>query len=794
MSLNDSLRLPDDHLAVRCDADLFSFTGTAELAPLTGIIGQERAAKAMTFGLRVKNKGYNIFISGPTGTGRSSYARSILTATAQEGKTPQDWCYVYNFKQPENPKAISLPAGQGKRFAEKIEALLADCRIAISKALDSEEHEKQRAALQERWQKESSAAFQELEEYAGSLGFLLRRTAQGIGTVPLKDGEPLDAAEFEKLTGAEQKELENKSRLIQQKLEEGLRKNQQMDTLAREEMSRLEKDVAKQAIEPAITRQKEYYRAFPRVLDYLNQFFDDIVKHLEEFRPKEERPSPLPFMLPRESNEDFFIRYQVNLFVDNSGTKGAPVVFETNPTYYNVFGKIEGKAQMGAVITNFTMIKNGSIHRANGGYLLLQAADLLRDPWAWPALKRTLANEAAQVESIGEDMRTVPITTLRPEPIPLSAKIVLIGSSEIYQLLSSYDEDFRKLFKIRADFAVTMPRSEENMKSYATFIYDLCQRENLVHFTPSAVAAVVDYSSRLADDQEKLSTRFNEIVEILYEASAWAETEAATEVTDAHVDKAIVERIYRSNQPEELLSEMTERGSLLLDTSGEVIGQINGLSVYGTGDYAFGRPARITASAYTGEDGVINIEREAKLSGRIHDKGVLILAGYLGDKYAKEKPLSLTAGLAFEQSYGGVDGDSASCAELIALLSALAEVPLRQSLAITGSINQKGEIQPIGGVNEKIEGFFKTCLSRGLTGEQGVIIPKQNIKNLMLSREVRQAASRGEFHIYAVATVDEALTLLTGGPAPAVHQKVKARLDKMTAESIRRKAGAEEAE
>lgn len=779
MSIKNKLKLTSDQLAAKCDPSLFSFISTAEISPLEGIIGQERAVKAMTFGLHMNNTGYNIYMSGPPGTGKNSYAKAILAHTAKEGKIPADWCYIYNFQQPEKPRALSLPAGKGKIFVRDMERLIKNCRHDIKQSLTSEEFEQQRGSLMEQLQRDSGNIFRELEEDVLKLEFALRRSGQGIATIPLKNGKPLEQSQFAELGPAEKANIEENSRKVQKKLEESMRRIHQLETGIRARITELEKDIAFSVLKPGIDAIKANYKKFPKIIAYLDETQADIIEHLSNFKAEEDRDKPLALFTPKEGDESFFVRYRVNLFVDNNDSQTAPIIFEANPTYYNLFGKIEGRATMGGVTTDFTMIKSGAIHRANGGYLVIQAADLLKDAWAWDALKRTLANAEAQVENIGESYRTVPITTLKPEPIPVRIKIILIGSPAIHQTLYSYDENFRELFKIRADFASAMPRNNDTIKKYAAFICNLCERDGLAHFTPDAVAGVVDFSSRLADDRIKLSTRFNDIVELLYEANTWAQLENAAEVEAEHVKRAIAEKIYRSNQIEERLNEMTQRGALLLDTEGEVVGQINGLSVYSTGDYNFGRPTRITAQAYVGKAGVINIEREAKLSGKIHDKGVLILSGFLGNKYAKDKPLALTASLAFEQSYAGVDGDSASCAELIALLSAIAGVPIRQNLAITGSINQRGQIQPIGGVNQKIEGFFKICSAQGLNGEQGVLIPIQNIDNLMLDHNIIEAVEEGSFQIYAISTVDEAIELMTDLPAHAVHKKVAHILESM---------------
>jgi lon-related putative ATP-dependent protease len=590
--------------------------------------------------------------------------------------------------------------------------------------------------------------------------------------------------EFEDLSDEERKALEEKGRTLQGRIDETLRKVRALDKQAREELAHLERDTALATINPLFEEVAVKYAEFAEIISYLKSVKEDIIKNLSVFRTERREKTDgdsqqILNLAPNVPHEDFFLRYRVNIFVDNRATKGAPVIFETNPTYYNLFGKIEGKAQFGAITTDFTMIKSGAIHRASGGYLVLQAADLFKDPYAWDTLKRTLKNSEARVENIGEQYRTVPTVTLKPEPIPVRVKVILIGTPYIYSLLNAYDEDFRKLFKIKVDFDVEMDRTPENLKRYAAFICHICQNEGLIHFDPTGVARVVDYSSRLAEDKKKLSTRFNEIVEVLYEASAWAAIDGSASVTRDYVDKAIEQKVYRSNRIEEKLFSMIERGEILVDTRGAAVGQINGLSVLDVGDYIFGQPSRITARTYLGDEGVINIEREAKMSGHIHDKAVMILTGYLGERYAKDMPLTISASIAFEQNYGGIEGDSATCAELIALLSSISGIPIRQDLAITGSLNQHGHVQPVGGTTYKIEGFYHACKIKGLTGTQGVVIPCQNIDNLMLKPEVVEAVEQGKFHIYSAETIDDAIEIMTGIPAEEFHKKVKQSLKKM---------------
>lgn len=777
-------KLSPVELRETCDPVMFSFRSTEDLKPLSDIIGQERAVKAMEFGLKIDHKGYNIFMTGLTGTGKTSYARAVVKKAAVGKPIPDDILYVYNFTRPEKPIAINLPAGKGSEFSKDMEKLIAEVRREIIRVFDDENFENQKQALIDRYQRASMGLFEKLDETAKAEGFTLQRTPQGIITIPLRDGKPMSQEEFEALSDEEKKALEEKGRTLQGRIDETLRKVRSLDKQAREELAHLERNTALAAINPLFEEVAVKYAAFTEIISYLKSVKEDIIKNLALFRTerRDKSDGDERQMLNIGQNlptEDFYLRYRVNLFVDNKATEGAPVIFEANPTYYNIFGKIEGKAQFGAITTDFTMIKSGAIHKANGGYLVLQAADLFKDPYAWDTLKRTLKNGEAWVENIGEQYRTVPTVTLKPEPIPVRVKVILIGTPYIYSLLNAYDEDFRKLFKIKVDFDVEMDRTPENLKRYAAFICHICQNEGLIHFDPTGVARVVDYSSRLAEDKKKLSTRFNEIVEVLYEASAWAAIDGSASVTRDYVDKAIEQKVYRSNRIEEKLFSMIERGEILVDTRGTVVGQINGLSVLDVGDYIFGQPSRITARTYLGDEGVINIEREAKMSGHIHDKAVMILTGYLGERYAKDMPLTISASIAFEQNYGGIEGDSATCAELIALLSSISGIPIRQDLAITGSLNQHGHVQPVGGTTYKIEGFYHACKIKGLTGTQGVVIPCQNIDNLMLKPEVVEAVEQGKFHIYSAETIDDAIEIMTGISAEEFHKKVKASLKKM---------------
>lgn len=749
-------------LKYHCDPQKFPFETTAGVPPLEGMIGQERAVKAMEFGLRIKRAGYNIFMTGFTGTGKLSYALSALQKIASEEPRPDDWLYVYNFDNPGEPLALHLPAGQGALFCRNVEELLEDLKQAIPKAFDTEDYERQKATYVTEFQELRSAHLEELNKVALEHGFTLKRTSSGFVTVPVVDGEQISEENFAKLEQPVKDELEKESTAVQLKAMEIMRRIQSAERGLKEKFKQLDQKIAIAATGHLFNEILEKYSGFPEVQRYLQALREDVLSSLGEFRAEEEEQSFPLFWLRRQSQEQAELRYKVNLIVDHRETEGAPLVYETNPSYYNLLGRMEYENRLGAVVTDFTMLKAGAFHRANGGYLILQANDVLASLQSWEVLKRTLKTKEIRIETLGEQYAMITVSTLRPQPVPLQLKVIMIGSPLLYQLLYSYDEDFRKLFKIKVDFDVEMDMDDDNVAKMAGFIAYHCNMQQLRHFDREAVAKMIEYSARLAEHQEKLSTRFNDIVELLYEADTWAGIDGAEAVGAAQVKRALAEKIHRSNKYEQKILEAIEKGQILLDLEGAQAGQVNALSVIDLGDYQFGRPSRVTSTVYPGRRGIINIERESKLSGKIHDKGVLILSGYLGRRYGSKVPLNLSASLCFEQSYSGVDGDSASAAELFALLSSISGIPLKQNLAVTGSINQNGEIQPVGGINSKIEGFYDACKIKGLTGEQGVIIPAPNLKNLMLREELGEAVAAGKFHIYAISTVDEGMELLTG--------------------------------
>ncbi|MFW6281865.1 MAG: AAA family ATPase [bacterium] len=773
------MKLKVKDLKEKCDSNILGFKTTEDIEPLEqGIIGQERAVNAIDLGLRLKQDGYNIFLCGNTGTGKTTYAKTIARKKSKGKKVPEDIAYVYNFTDKSKPSVLLLSAGLGEQFKKDMENVIDELKEEIPKALKSEEHENKKSNIMNEFQGESNKLIEELENEIREDGFILQHSGQGTMPTPIpinEDGKAITPEEFQELSEEERKDIKEKNLEIQEKIDKLRRTIRNLKLETQEELEKLDKKIGLSIINPIFDNLKEKYNSCDDVISYFADVKKDLIENIDKFAEKSNENNFL-MALQQGNDESFLNRYEVNLFVNNKNTEGAPVVVESNPTYYNLFGKIEGKSQFGAITTDFTMIKSGAIHRANGGFLILKARDLLQKPFAWETLKRSLLNQEIIIENIGEQYRAIPTTTLRPESIAINIKVILIGSPWIYQLLYHYDEEFKKLFKIKADFDNEMKRDKDNLKKFAALITSVINREDIKHFTVEAVAKVVEHSSRISDKKEKLSTKFNKILEILYEANAWAELNDNDYVEAGDVLKAIKEKYIRANLIEEKIQEMINKNHILIDVEGKEIGQINALSVYISGEYSFGRPSRVTARSYLGQEGVINIEREAKMSGNIHNKAVMILSGYIGAKYAQDKPLSLSATLAFEQNYGGIDGDSASCAELIALLSSISDVPIKQNMAITGSMNQKGKVQPIGGVNEKIEGFYKVCKEKGLNSEQGVIIPVQNTDNLMLNDEVIEAVEKGEFSIYAIEDIDQAIELMMDESVEEVHKKVLERL------------------
>ncbi|MBL0224239.1 MAG: AAA family ATPase [Geobacteraceae bacterium] len=754
-------RLEPEKLRWTCDPALFGFETTEELPDLDYAIGQKRALRSIEFGLGMEETGFNLFISGETGTSRTSTIRNILKKRARQEPQPSDWVYVNNFKDSDSAVSLALPAGKGSELATDMKVLVDAFRTDIPKALESPEYEARRAEILEEYQKNNNELFQALEKEAGKHGFALQRTVSGLVIVPQKEGRNYTQEEYEALTEKKRQKLDLTGKKLTEKLNEVLRRVRDNEKLTKEALAQADRDLGLSCLGHRLDPLKERYAGLEKVLAYLDAVQEDILNNLEDFKPQSAQPQIPGIKMTRQ--EPTFERYEVNVLVDNKETEGAPVVFESNPTYNNLFGRIEHAMQYGGVaVTDFTMIRSGALHRANGGYLVIDAREVLINPFVWDALKRCIRTGDIRIEDVLEQYRFMTMVTLKPEAVPMQTKIIMIGTPWIYYLLFYMDPDYRKFFKVKAEFDSRLARTPEIMNDYALFVATHCRCEKLLHFDRSGIARLLEYTSRMVEDQNKFSSQFMEIADFIREASFWANRDGHTVVTGDDVLRAAGEKEYRVNRVEERMQELYEDGTIMVDTDGAVIGQINGLSVIGLGDHTFGRPARITARVYTGQAGMVNIEREVKLSGPIHDKGVMILTGYLGGTFAAERPLSLSASICFEQSYDGIEGDSASSTELYALLSALSGIPIRQGIAVTGSVNQRGIIQPIGGVNFKIEGFFAVCKSQGLTGHQGVMIPTANERHLMLNDEVMEAVTAGRFHIWSVETIEQGIELLTG--------------------------------
>jgi len=762
--VNLVVELPIESLRKTCAASVIRCKTTQELVPLREIIGQERAVRALKFGLGIRDQGFNIYVAGYPGTGRKTAVKNFVEETASVEAVPPDWCYVNNFSDQYQPGAIQLPAGKGKKFQDDIKNLIEAIRNALPKAFESDDYAARREATIRVLENQRKEVIDRLNAKAQEEGFIIQSTPIGLLLIPVVNGKPLKEEELLNLPQNTRDLIQEKRGRLESELRNTMRQFRDMERKIREELKKLNRDVALYAIGNLVEDIMEKYKALPEITTYLKAMQNDILDNIAQFVKKDEPQQQISFPMPW-MKEASFRKYKVNVVVDNSELEGAPVITEFNPTYQNLFGTTEKEAQFGALVTDFTMIRGGSLHKANNGYLIIPVEELLRNPFSYEGLKRAIRDEKIVIEEPQERFGFISTKSLKPQPIPLKVKVILIGNPYLYQQLFALDLEFTELFKVKAEFDTTMTRTEENVKRYAAFVCTICKKESLKHLDGSGLAKLVEYSQRLAQDQQKLSTRFAEVADIVREANFYATQEKTEVVTSSHVKKAIEEKIYRSKLIQEKIQEMIHRGVLLIDTSTEKIGQVNGLSVMGLGDFAFGNPSRVTASIGLGREGVIDIEREAKMGGPIHTKGVLILSGYLNEKYAQDKPLSLSARLVFEQNYGGVEGDSASSTELYAILSALSGLPIKQSIAVTGSVNQKGEVQAIGGVNEKIEGFFEVCKAKGFTGQHGVMIPASNVQNLMLKEEVVDAVKAGKFHIYSVKTIDEGIEVLTGTKA-----------------------------
>lgn len=761
-----------------CDPDTFDFETTANLPALTGVLGQPRAVAALSFGASIASHGFNLFAMGQPGSGKTTLIREYLERRAAAQSVPDGYCYVYNFANPRCPLPLKLPAGRAAEFRKDIDDLMNDLLTEMGKAFESDEYSAHRDRIVHDLEEKRREELERIEEHVKGAGFQLLKGPAGLILAPATGGKPLTEEQLELLGPEERATLARTRERLQREIEDRFRAVRDLEKATRDDLRKLDTEAATFATHLHVDEVRARYSSAQDVLDYLDALQADVIAHSDDFRKGKDaegaqaQPAPLPLPAPDKP----LARYRVNVLVDNGAMTGAPVVVESNPTYHNLIGRIEHVTAWGGAFTDHTMIKPGALHRANGGYLIIPARECLMNPMAWDGLKRALKDRAVRIEEAGSQLGLVSTVSLDPEPIPLDVKVVLIGSPAVYHMLYVYDEDFQKLFKVKAEFTTSMKRNADSEKAYAVFANAIARSENAMPFDRSAVARIVEYGSRLADDQDELSTRFGEIADLIREASHLAKGNSHAAATGADVRVAEEARRYRQNLVEERVQESYAKGMMLVEVSGAAVGRVNGLSVIGVGDYSFGHPVRLTAATGPGRRGVVSIEREVELSGPIHGKGVLILSGYLLARYGATGPLSVSASLVFEQSYGMVDGDSASMAELCVLISSIAGVPLRQDVAITGSVNQHGDAQAVGGVTEKVEGFFDLCRSRGLTGSQGVVLPFSNRRNLMLRDEIVEAAAAGDFHIWAAATLDEALELLTGLPAPEVDKRVEARL------------------
>ncbi len=736
------------------------FRTTAEVASLEGTAGQPGALAAIEFGIEIETAGFNVYVAAQPGSGRGQAVREALARLSCSRPVPDDWVYVHNFGDPDRPNAIRLPVGRGPTLAADMVEFVRAAVREIPRAFESEEVAKQRSEVLAELAERRDDAGERLAAFARERSFVLETTPAGVASVPLVAGVPLSHEDFAKLPEAGRHEIEERGEEVQEQVGSFLRKLRQIEKEAAERTRQLEREVAVFVLGPHLQELHERYGGVQEVADYLDQVRDDVLDRLDDFRDGDEVQQPTqPFMPPRRPDRS---RYGVNVFVTNGDCACAPVVIARNPSFANLIGRTEYRQAYGAMVTDFREIKAGALHRANGGFLVLDAADVLAHPFAWSALKRALRTREVRIENLAEEVAPVPAATLRPEAIPLSVKVVLIGSHQLFRLLHQLDEEFPELFKVKAEFTSEMAWDDASYASYSSGIARWVRNAGLRHFDRAAVARVIEYGSVLVEHQRKLSTRLREISDIVSEASFWAGKAGRKVVSAADVERAVRERKGRSSLVEKRLQEAIDDATIAIDTTGERVGQVNGLAILDLGDHSFGKPSRITARVALGRGSVVSIEREIEMSGPSHSKGFLILTGYLAGTYAQAFPLALQATITFEQSYDGIDGDSASSTELYTLLSALADVPIRQGIAVTGSVNQVGEVQAIGGVTRKIEGYFETCKARGLTGEQGVLVPHTNVSNLVLSDEVVAAVRAGRFHVWAVRTIDEGIEVLTG--------------------------------
>ena len=752
-------------LKITCDEKIFNFETTEELEPIQSGIGQDRGIKALEFGLQVDIKGYNLYLEGPSGVGKTMYTKNYLEKIAPKKKTPSDWCYIYNFDNPNQPIAVGLPAGQGKEFKEAMDGFIKEIRKDIKKTFNADDFEKEKALIKQEFEAKRSALLEKLNQEASKYNFHVRTAQNGIYMMPIVDGKPVEEEEFDKLDDEIKQDYEQKSLIVQEQIMQVIGKIKEIERESDKKISEWQSNIALLTVNVHINFLKSKYKRNKKINKFLNDVKQDVLKNIPTFLEDETKQPNQPMQGPNIRKPDPCLNYRVNLFVDNSARNGAPIIMDSNYSYHNIFGSLEYENYYGSLRTDHTMLKPGLLQQANGGYIIFQAKDLLANPMCYEALKKALRVKELGIENTADQRSSMVMISLKPEPIPLNLKVILIGSANIYQTLLAMDSDFKKLFKIKVEFEDDAEINQENVNKLARIIHGFCEHDELPHLDKKAMCRLVEYASKLAGKHNRISTRFDDLIQVAGEAATWAKISKSKVVTEEFIKKALAERIERIKKYDARYFEMIKENSLLINTSGYEVGTLNGLTVMSIGDYAFGKPAKITVNTYTGKNGIINIEREVEISGPSHSKGVLILSGYLGEMFAQDIPLCLTASICFEQLYNGVDGDSASSTELYGLLSSLSGIPINQSIAVTGSVNQKGQIQPIGGVNEKIEGFFQICKMRGLDGSHGVMIPIQNVDNLQLSDEVVEAVKNKQFHIYSVSTIEEGIEVLTGVPA-----------------------------
>lgn len=759
--------LPTSQVRRICDPEQFNFKSTEKLPHLKEIVGQDRAVHALVFGLEMKDHGYHVYAVGPMGTGKATTIRKYLEKEAKNKPVPNDWLYINNFDDTDKPKKLQLPAGIGRKFRDDMDKLVLELKTEVPKAFEAEAYTKEREAVEKNFQNQSDELLQQLAKKAEERGFQLVQTSHGFAVVPMVEDKVLTPKAQLKLNEEKRKELEANQEVLLDEVHDLMRRFDQLQKDARDKLQDLDRRVVGFAVAHMIDALKKKYKTYEAIISFLVEVHDNLLKNVPAFKQLKQIESIPPHerMLMMGKAEPLFEEYKVNLLIDNHKAEGAPVIFEKNPAGPNLIGRIEQQGWLGTLVTNFRMIKAGALHHANGGYLILNILDVLKKPYAWEVLKRALKNREVVIESMIESLGGFSTRTLEPEAIPLDIKVILIGNPMFYYMIYEYDPEFKELFKVKADFAAHMDWTEQSAYQYAQFISMVCQEEKLKHFTPEGVAKIVEYGSRLVDHQKKITTQFGDIVDAIRQSVYWAGKNGNDLVMAEDVQKALDEKIYRSNRIEELIRQMIEEKTIKINTEGEAVGKINGLAVLSLGDYSFGKPSVISSRVFVGGAGIVSIERETDLGGKIHNKAAMIITSYLGGRYAQNVPLAFSASITFEQVYEAIEGDSASAAEIYVLLSTLSGYPLRQDLAITGSVNQHGEVQAIGGVNEKIEGFFHVCKIAGLTGTQGVIIPESNVQHLMLHEDVIDAIKKGKFYIYAISNIDEGIALLTGKPA-----------------------------